>query len=147
VPFSLSAPPRDRVRIAWRCALEPDWRFDLEAIERAADSLGLERPIEIGCIEGRRRTDGRHRTDKGAHRISVRRTLSAGEASRTIWHELAHAQQGERIGPDFYGPHGAYERAMPGRGHAAYLANPYEIEARRMEARHNAHPLTTKEPR
>lgn len=139
---SLSALPVERVRIGWRTRLQPAWSFDLAAIERAADLLGLTRPIVVGCIEGRRNTDGRAGERAFGHRICVRRTLSAHEASATLWHELAHAQQAERT-PDF---NREYDRATHGRGHDAYLANRYEAAARRMEARAGHHPLTKERP-
>lgn len=140
--ISLSALPTTRVRIGWRTRVEPTWAFDLDAIERAADLLELTRPIVVGCIEGRNNTDGRAGERVFGHRICVRRALSAHDASATLWHELAHAQQAERT-PDF---DREYERATVGRGRAAYLANKYEVAARRMEARAGHHPLTKERP-
>lgn len=125
---------RPVVSVGWRSP-ERTWTFDLDAIEQACTyELGLELPVVLTHINGRRATDGRARFIDGCHALRVCWRLSPEQASRTLWHELKHAQQLERFPtPDAFW--GAYVAAGV-KPHAVYLANPYEVEARAAEREH-----------
>lgn len=125
-----------RVTVGWRTRIAPTWAFDLAAIDRAADELGVRGPIHVGCAEyPRGRWGGMYSYERGIHRVRVRRAHSALEASATIWHELTHARQQTRGERDDGGTRSA-------RG-AAYDLHPREQEARANEHRAITHPLVT----
>lgn len=109
------------------------WRVDQDALKRACERLALSRPVVVHVTRGRggRSKRGLHRDANGAHVISVVNYVSAERASRTLWHELAHAQQLERLGADVF--HRSYDRETLDRG---YDRNAFEVEARYAERRH-----------
>lgn len=128
---------REQVRVGWRTAVDPDWGFDLDAIRAAVRELGLREPVQVGCAEyanGRWSGMYSHDADEG-HRVRIGRRLSAEQASRTLWHELAHAAQRER------GSTGG-TRHLARRDRAAYESDWREVDARAHEANHDRLPLT-----
>lgn len=75
--------------------------LDQAAIKEAIEFLGLQLPVEIKQPSrvGRRR--GSHCFDwnvgaQGVHAITIKSYLNPERASKTLWHELAHAAQAER---------------------------------------------------
>lgn len=133
---------RRPVRVGWGTREQAAWAFDLDALNAAARELELRWSVIVGCAEyPAGRTGGRqsNERDEGqwVHKIRVRRRGGAGEASRTLWHELAHCAQAERLGVD------EFDRQYDahGRKGAAYWSNPFEVEARAYEARAADRPL------
>ncbi len=145
------------------------WNFDQNAIDQAADFLGLKYPVKISGKRGRKgRSTGlyhglfnydtaRHsfaRFDQYTHVITVSRWVSPEHASEIIWHELTHAAQVENFveenagdpeqGHDAFAI--AYEEAGGGRinsrkGRKAYNENAFEVEARLAEKNAESKPL------
>jgi hypothetical protein len=137
----VSARPDFFVTLQWRCRKPRTWLFDLDAIRDAGIQLGIRNPISLGVVEAGGRqwtTNGTHRVEKmrlpdgssgPVHKLTVRRTCSPRQASRTIWHELAHAKQAEDHGD----PERFYEESYSRHGvmrTRAYATNPFEIDAR-----------------
>lgn len=96
--ISLSAAlEQPRVSVGWSTREQPAFWFDVRAIERAAERLGVVGPIQVGCAEyANGRWSGMYSNERGVHKIRVRRGSSARDASRTLWHELTHAAQHSR---------------------------------------------------
>src|SRR3954452_15910642 len=70
----------------------------LDAVAGALRELGLQHPVAISVVP-MGNFDGRYIGLKnGVHRISVRARSSPRRASWTLWHELGHAMQSERLG-------------------------------------------------
>ncbi len=151
------------VRVApYRPAVEAEggFRLDRPAISRAGATLGLTLPVRVrtsarkGGCEGnyRLRRDGRTPTGIPTtvapyHDIMVKSYLTPEAASRTLWHELAHAMQAKRsanaTGQAIGHPvalAAAWEAHRAARG-VAYQNKPYEVEARSFENRAAEHPL------
>lgn len=133
-----------QVSVGWQTRIAPVWAFDLDAIGHAARERGITWPIVVGCAEyPRGQWGGMHDAERipaapgWRHRISVRRAGSDVAANRTLWHELAHCEQAERLGVEWF--HEDYMRY--GRKGAGYRTNPYEIEAREWEKLAAGHPL------
>lgn len=133
---------RSSVRVDVLAAVQRDWRFDVRAIERAAKANGVRDPIRLQTTRGRTAL-GRHlwhTTPQGReHVIRVDANTSARFASRTLWHELAHASQAEEWS-DPREWHDAYRGAGGGKGRG-YRLNAYEREAREWEANAEHAPL------
>lgn len=123
------AASRSPVRVGWRTNEPCSWTFDLDALAAAARELGIERPIVVGAIRGRggHRKSGQHHVGADGHRITVLSRLPADAASRTLWHELRHAEQAERF-PSTRAWDIAYEQAGGHRG-TGYVYNAFEREA------------------
>ena len=70
---------------------------DHDAVQRAAEYLGLEHPVRVTQVSGTRGLyDGiKHDGDQAYHDVQVTDWLSPKGASKQIWHELAHARQRE----------------------------------------------------
>lgn len=127
---------QSRVRVGWRTNIAPAWEFDLAAIGRACDELGVYGDVEVGCAEyARGRWGGMYSNERGVHRVRVGRRQSASEASRTLWHELTHAAQWER------GERESTQAVFRDQGSAAYADHPKEVEARANEQRADDCPL------
>src|SRR4051794_32581654 len=74
------------------------FRVNADAIANAVRRLALQHPVVISVVE-MGTFDGRYVGFRdGTHRISVRKRSSWRRASATLWHELAHARQAERLG-------------------------------------------------
>lgn len=118
-----------RVRVGWRTNIAPAWEFDLAAIGRACDELGVYGQVEVGCAEyPRGRWGGMYSHERDVHRVRVGRRFGAEDASRILWHELTHAAQTER------------GELVDTRG-PGYWEHPLEVEARGNEWRADACPL------
>jgi hypothetical protein len=104
-------------------------QFDAGACIKAVTVLGLKASVQVKWSAGQRRL-GSHRWRDGVHVITVSTYSDAERASKTLWHELAHAHQVERIGWETYYP--AY-KAYGKSGTKGYKSNPYEVEASKIE--------------
>jgi hypothetical protein len=115
----------------------PKWqgRYDRAAVRRACRELDVNRPVRVICkadpaMRGRTtpplagRWYGSQWFDGESHVIEVARDLPLDIANHTILHELAHAAQAEREGPDSHD----VNYAIAERRHG-YSDNPYEVEA------------------
>lgn len=77
------------------------WCVDWKAVQDACDVLGISWPVKV------RRTssfahNGAHRLGvvgfrRPVHYITVEKTATCAKATETLWHELAHAAQAERV--------------------------------------------------
>jgi myosin-crossreactive antigen len=112
--------------------------FDYDAIREAIFDLGIKAPVVVKW-SGARKITGSHRYHNRRHVITVSSLNWSGEASKTLWHELAHARQMEQMGnPDKF--HAEYAREGQWRS-VRFDENKFEIEAREMEDRHYELPL------
>lgn len=102
-----------------------DWEVDPLALKAACDLLDVAQPVNVQ-VTSRYRSTGGHRSVCGTHIIRLSTYMDAAEASRTLWHELAHASQEERF-PSRAQFRVAYDEESAVRG---YSANVFEIEAR-----------------
>jgi hypothetical protein len=146
------------------------WRVDLDAVDAARLHMGISLPVYVRRTRGKRlqgryhgivdagmvARSARDRFGHEAHYVTVSASLHPTKASRTIYHELAHARQRER---DETSAQGAYVKARDGlasafagssladagtMAHLAYLATPQEVEARMCEGLHDEiGPVTT----
>lgn len=152
---------------SWTRPANKPWRKDERAIREAIEFLGLTLPVRIkltGHAAGRH--GAHHLYPEGGtvrhsgtriwnidtatglfHHITVKSWLSAAEASRVIWHELAHAMQAEHALAEL--PADAHPREAieawvacesHGRG-VTYEDKPVEIEAREYEEFATEQPL------
>lgn len=74
------------------------YRIDHDAVDRAADLLGIKLLVIVRRSTARYHNGCYHHVRLGAHRITVANNISAKAASDAIWHELGHALQHERYG-------------------------------------------------
>lgn len=125
------------------------WHLDHGAIREACEYFGLDWPVDIKLTGRQGGRYGAHTIypNRHGHFITVKRWLSAEQASRTLWHELTHAAQVERVaaraGATAPREVATAWRASPERGKGtSYLRKPSEVEAREHEALHDTLPLT-----
>lgn len=151
------------------------WNFNEDAIFEATEFLGLKYPVQVrgkrgrksrgcettvGIYNGLRLFYGNKAYDVFTHFIVIDRSIDQEEASRAIWHELAHAAQCEEfITDDRYGvvraflkfiddyqskenPEGAVRRRASEKWDS-YIDNPQEVAARAHEDFADDHPLVT----
>lgn len=131
------------------------WKINEAAIQEACEFLGLTLPIYFDHSSGYKNAGSygprfgwalpqaapEHlRRAPLVHRIMVRRFDDAEAASRTLWHELAHAMQAEREMAG--GGIRAYNRHVDAESVIPYKQRPSEIEAREHEELHDWLPLT-----
>jgi hypothetical protein len=110
------------------------WQFDREMIERAIAELEITGDVHVSLSVGTR-TFGTHRGGSH-HSITLSKLLSADQAGETLWHELTHAAQSERLGDD------TFERLYRMQnGGVGYRGNRFEREARSNQKRHYSEPL------
>jgi len=89
----------------WTPPADSGWRLNEANLVKAIEFLGLTRRVEIkqtGHKGGRRgayylKTGASERSADMYHRITAKSWLPPAQASRTLWHELTHAMQAERI--------------------------------------------------
>jgi hypothetical protein len=113
-------------REKWQPAL------DVGALKQACSMLGVNDPVVIG-VDDELSIDGYYQRVNDEHHITLNPELSIGEASKTIWHELAHAAQCEL---DFDGDGAAFHDAAWDAALEAELSNTVsklEVEARAAE--------------
>lgn len=119
------------------------YRIDRAALREALDFLGIALPVKIRYTSRVGRTRGNHRlVANRSHDIMLKSYLPADQASKTLWHELAHAMQSERAiraGQDWLAI--ANERNPGSSRRIAYRVRPIEVEARTYEQYAEACPL------
>lgn len=143
--------------------------LDPHAVREAADFLGLRHPVHVQTRRGvrtwfgiyrglLRRPSGARRSTSDwpapRHVIGLDADMDHEQASRTLWHEMAHALQCERdYGGDWRAMFHDYNRAMraaraksmrarQGAGHARYRAVHFEAEANQYACLAETDPLT-----
>jgi ornithine carbamoyltransferase len=108
------------------------WVFDYRKIDKALDFLKISHRVRLGFKAGIWKY-GDHDSFSGTHKIKVSTYLEIEDANESLWHELVHASQAERLwrqsGVPIYNFYKAYENAM-GESGRKYLDNTFEIEAR-----------------
>lgn len=119
--------------------------IDIEAVRQACVELGIERPVAIKRANGtgtrgcyRPAIDPKHGQ---MHSITLSTYSSAYGASRTLWHELVHCAQVEKLGLASL-IQGAAKLSETSKT-VGYAHSPYEAEAIRVAAA-NANRLLTK---
>jgi hypothetical protein len=114
------------------------WAISPRAFSTALDDLVLRRFVHVRYSAGRECVGSHRVTLPGEHLITLSQRETVEEASKTLWHELAHALQAENYelrGGRFHKFYTEeYKFAKGGRG-ASYRNNAYEIKARFMEER------------
>jgi hypothetical protein len=75
------------------------WDVDEDAVRAAAKQLGMRGHVRVSLVRFAHNRCGRYvRFQDGFHVISLDSSLSARAANKTLWHEITHAQQAERLG-------------------------------------------------
>lgn len=134
------------------------WRVDLDRVDEARAYMGLRHPVYVRRTRGKAlqgryhglrnpwsiaRAAGDRFAGESVHYITVSAALHPEKASRTIFHEMAHALQAERDeqAQETYRMTQTMLREKIGTAgelaHLAYLAMPQEIEARVCEGLHD----------
>jgi hypothetical protein len=113
------------------------FRIDRAALREACEFLGITGNVEVRFNARAGRTNGNYRRRYGKHDIMVKSYLTPAEASKTLWHELAHAMQAERVEAEG-GEWGTHSRAQR---RWSYSVRPIEVEARSYEQYAEALPL------
>jgi hypothetical protein len=104
------------------------FRVDDDALRDGCELLGIHHPVRI-VLNGRvGPTWGNHRFDGAEHRIMVKSYLTPEQATRTLWHELTHAMQAERVGGGV-----AWWALCRAQRSYSYSQRPIELDAREME--------------
>lgn len=125
------------------------WVLHTSALRQAVASLGITHSVMVkqtGHRGGRRGAHSLRRDAQGRvySHITVKSWLDPAQASRTLWHELAHAMQAQRAMDD--NPHVdpliAWKAVRASTsGGITYRDKPIEIEARSYEHRADDLPL------
>lgn len=141
-------------------AHNPDrkWKLDLKAVEAACVMLGITKPVYITTCGNsnnfagdycgfRRRVNGKYLTEQ-SHIIRIRPRSIPTNATRTLWHELAHAMQCEvyfncdnQKWDAAYDEEGGRKFAQSAKQSKLYQANKFEVEAREHEKYATKFPL------
>lgn len=115
------------------------FRINRSALEQAKFIMGLKLPVKIRYNNRVGDTNGNYEFHGTYHDVMLKRYHTPEQATRTLWHELTHAQQAERCG-DLE----IWERFRKAQRRFSYQRRPMEIEARNMSANMSPnHPLTT----
>lgn len=120
------------------------WTFDIDAIDKARNKLGIKLPIKFRFNVYSERKNGMiyrgtHYAKEGHHSIILDQLIGIELANEVLWHELAHAHQAELFTeltgksqtlfyPMAYSPNG--------RSGSRYRDNPFEVDARRIAKEH-----------
>jgi hypothetical protein len=129
------------------------YAIDIDAVAEAEALLGLRSPVRV-FIRRYEWLDGRYIALRdGVHHVGVAHDLSARAASKTVWHELTHALQAERLGgerafrqqwwAEMRAAGVSRPKALRGEGRA-YRRTALEVEARANERLHRELALTTR---
>ena len=79
---------------------DAQYTVELCSLDAARSKLRIRRPIRVIVTAEQGRSGSYEAQRDGHHHITVNPNLSPLQASRTIWHELTHAAQVERLGDD-----------------------------------------------
>lgn len=115
-----------------------EWEIDVSA---AVERFKIKQLVTVERV-GWLRQEGRCGTcisSSYSHSIILSDGMSPEEASSTIWHELKHAQQVERLGIDTYSL--MYAISTNKSSWFAYSQSPFEREAYLAMNNHFTHPL------
>jgi hypothetical protein len=111
------------------------WEFDYTKIDIALNFLGVAHRVKLGFKTGIYKY-GQHDSFYDRHDIRISTYMDIEDANETLWHELIHAMQAERLyrekGVPIYEFGKVYNDAM-GR---KYRSNPFEVEARNLADRY-----------
>jgi hypothetical protein len=125
------------------------WEVDDYQLARACRMLDIRWPIKITRTSstvhrGQHRVGCKREANDPIHYITVEKTATLRQASKTLWHELAHAMQSERHvrqledeGNVFAEPHEkcqVWVSATQRRHKIRYAERPHEIEAKEIES-------------
>lgn len=126
--YTIAGGSVERVQKRNAGAIVHRWEVDARALAAAKHELSLTWPVKIRRTTGQTQR-GRYTIRGGVHTITVSHAIPVEQANRTLWHELAHAAQAERIGnaTDW-----AAEVHRQARRHR-YRSRPFEIDARAHE--------------
>lgn len=109
------------------------YKIDQAALAEAIEFLGLKLKVRIRFNARQGRVNGNYKRDYMGHDIMLKSYLTVEQASKTLWHELAHAMQSERAGSVWDWNVVANEK-RPGRSRRIeYRNRPIEVEARTYE--------------
>jgi hypothetical protein len=120
----------------------PSFVIDQSALADAIDLLGLKVPVKVRFNSRAGATNGNYRLRRAPgglyHDIMLKSYHDAEQASSTLWHELCHAMQAERVmlAGEEWGSFTAAQKRWP------YSRRPIQIEARQMSADMADCPLT-----
>ena len=125
------------------------WRLDPVQYRAALDFLGIRWPVVIKQTSRVGGQYGAHRLKPQAgrlvHSITVKSYLRAEDAGRTLWHELCHAMQAERVSAgDPSNAVVAWRNTDERLG--SYRNRPIEVEARSYEDFNDEMPLAIPSP-
>lgn len=117
----------------------PDSGFNImqDALKAAQKELGLVLPVKIRFNARQGRTNGNYRFNTTHHDIMIKSYLSPEQASSTLWHELTHAMQAERVG----GTKSVWADFLKDQSSYSYKNRPIEIEANKMSRAKKDSPL------
>lgn len=118
---------------------EREWQLNYAALRDAKKELGLTLPITVRKNGRQGSTNATYRLKPEGHHIVVKSYLTRQEATESLWHELQHAQQAERVGATAAAWKAEHDRQKKW----PYKKRPMEIEARRTAAA-NAHKSLTR---
>lgn len=108
------------------------WEFDYTKIDRALDFLKIYHPVRLGLKTGIYKL-GHHDSRNNMHEIRISTYEEIEEANDSLWHELAHAMQSERLWREEGIPiwqFGEIYNDNMGPSGSMYRNNYFEIEAR-----------------
>lgn len=127
---------------------EAGWKLDQQAIEEAAEELGIKNRILIGYMPCMTRYGGNvaavSTSIKNLHIVLLTDCLhihhnDPKRISFVLWHEFTHLMQAEREGhKEFMSCYNRYGNVLADGNVANYKRNPYEVEAN-LVAKANAH--------
>lgn len=121
------------------------WKLNRENLAEVVAFFNIQLPVTIKQTPHRGGRFGAHQLRSAypepVHHITVKSWLSPEQAGQTLWHELCHAMQSERVclDGDFSNVLAAWRRTPERRG--AYERRPIEIEARSYESFNDELPL------
>jgi len=113
------------------------WVFDYNKIDRALIFLNVIHPVKLSFGTGLYRY-GTHMSVY-RHEIRISTYLEMEDANETLWHELVHASQADRLYLEsqlpIYQFHKVYNESMGPSG-SRYMNNSFEVEARYLADRY-----------
>ncbi|HEY1248620.1 MAG TPA: hypothetical protein VGE97_06515 [Nitrososphaera sp.] len=116
------------------------WEFDYRKIDLALNFLEITHRVELGFKAGIRKM-GHHNSFMGFHEIKISTYLDIEGANESLWHELAHCSQAERLWRENGLPITRFSEAYNlawGKSGSRYKDNLFEIEARSIAKRYGS---------
>lgn len=118
------------------------FKIDQAALKAAQDFLGLTLPVKVRHSSKLGATQGNYRLSHrrgNHHNVMLKSYLTPEQASKTLWHELAHAMQAERacktagVSPTDRAALLAWSATPERAKGTGYYKKPIEVEARAHE--------------